>query len=173
MALSEKDLQQIIKTIEQVGKRVMSAGCKVNRKPYQETERRLRAYTILKGNIERYQKDIEDIRREDMGKSADIIMYQTNSGMAPERDLEELRREKIFALTEKIHRDAADVKEVDIALDYIKDDPYFRVIPMTYFECKPQEIVADAVHCDKSTVWRNRKRLIRQMSLVLYGADAI
>lgn len=173
MALSEKDLQQIIKTIEQVGKRVMSAGRKENRKPYQDTERRLRAYTTLKGNIARYQKDIEDIRREDMGRSADIIMYQTNSGMSPERDLEELRREKIFALTEKLHRDATDVKEMDIALDYIKADPYFQVIPMTYFEHQTQEAVADAIHCEKSTVWRNRKRLIWQMSLVLYGADAI
>lgn len=173
MALSEKDLQQIIKTIEQVSKRVISAGRKENRKPYQDTERRLRAYTTLKQNIERYQKDIKDIRREDMGKSADIIMYQTNSGMAPERDLEELRREKIFALTEKLHRDAADVKEMDVALDYIKADPYFQVIALTYFEHKPQEAVAEAINCDKSTVWRNRKRLIRQMSIVLYGADAI
>lgn len=173
MALSEKDLQQIIKTIEQVGKKVMSTGCKVNRKLYQETERRLRAYTTLKENIARYQKDIEDIRHEDMGRSADIIMYQTNSGMAPERDLEELRRGKIFALTEKLHRDAANVKEMDVALDHVKADPYFRVITMTYFEHKPQEVVAEAVHCDKSTIWRNRKRLIREMSLVLYGADAI
>ena len=173
MALSEKDLQQIVKTVEQVGRKVMSAGRKETRKPYQDTERRLRAYTILKGNIERYQRDIEDIRREDMGKSADIIMYRANSGMKPERDLEELRQEKIFALTEKLHRDAADVKEMDIALEYVESDPYFQVIPMTYFEHKPQEDIAEAVHCDKSTIWRHRKRLIRQMSIVLYGADAI
>ena len=173
MGLSEKDLQQIIKTIEAVSRKCISAGRKENRKAYQETERRLRAYTTLKDNIDRYQKDIEDIRREDMGKSADIIMFQTNSGMTPQRDLEELRQEKIFALTEKLRRDVANVKEIDIALEYVKDDPYFRVIPMIYFERQSQEAVVEAVHCDKTTVWRNRKRLIRQMSIVLYGADAI
>lgn len=172
MALSEKDLQQITKTIEAIGRKIMAAGQKKNKSAYQETERRLRAYPILKGNIERYQKDIEDIRHEDMGKSADIVIYRA-SGMTPERDLEELRQEKIFTIAEKLHRDSANVKEIDMALKEVQADPYFQIIPMTYFEGIPQDDVAQAVHCDRTTVWRNRKRLIRQISIVIYGADAI
>ena len=100
MALSEKDLQQILQTIEKVGQKMVNVGKQSAKTAYQATERRLRAYPALKANIKRYEADIEDIAHEDMGKSADIVMFQSHSGKTPERDLEELRQEKIYGLTE-------------------------------------------------------------------------
>ena len=173
MALSEKDLQQITKTVEQVGQRIMSAGRKVSRGAYQATERRLRAYPALKANIKRYEADIKDISQEDMGKSADIVMFQSHSGKTPERDLEELRQEKIFALTEKLYRDSREVQEIEVALDYIKNREYYRIIPLVYFEDKSQEEIEKELHCERTTIWRNRKVLVARMSEILYGADAI
>ena len=173
MALSEKDLQQIIKTIETVGRRIINEGKKSNRNAYLATERRLRAYPALKANIERYEADIKDIAREDMGKSADIVMFQTHSGKTPERDLEELRQEKIFRLTERLHRDTREAKEMEVALDYIKGQEYYCIIPMIYFEGRSQKDIEKELHCDRSTIWRNRKALVMKMSVVLYGADAI
>ena len=32
---------------------------------------------------------------------------------------------------------------------------------------------ADAIHCDTTTVWRNRKRLVQRLSVWLYGAKAV
>ena len=173
MALSEKDLKQILDIIEKTGRKLIGEGKKQNKGFYQATERRLRAYPTLKANIQRYKADIKDIAHEDMGKSADIIMFQSNSGKAPERDLEELRQEKIFALTEKLYRDSKNVEEMDIAINYVKADPYYKIITMTYLEERQLEDIAEALNCDKTTIWRNRKRLIRQMSIVLYGAEAI
>ncbi len=173
MALSEKDLQQIVKTIESVGRKMMTAGKQSTKNAYQATERRLRAYPALKANIKRYEADIKDIAHEDMGKSADIVMFQSHSGKTPERDLEELRQEKIFLLTERLHRDTKEVQEIEVALDYVKDQEYYKIIPMIYFEGKSQREIEQQMHCDRTTIWRNRKALIAKMSIVLYGADAI
>lgn len=171
--MTEKEINQLTELIQKTAKQLMSDGKRSSKEYYKMTERRLRAYPILKENIERYKLDIDDIRHEDMGKSADIIMFQANSGMSPEKDLEELRQEKIFSLTEKIYRDTKDIKEIDVALESISQDPYYQIIPMTYFKGGQQETVAQAMHCDKTTIWRNRQRLVKHISLVLYGADAI
>ena len=173
MALSEKDLEQILQTIESVGRKIINEGKKQNKSVYQATERRLRAYPALKANIERYEADIKDIAHEEMGKSADIIMFQSHSGKAPERDLEELRQEKIFGLTERLHRDSKEVREIEVALDYVKDQEYYRIIPLLYFEGKSQKEIEKEIHCDRTTIWRNRKALVAKMSIVLYGADAL
>lgn len=173
MALSEKDLQQILQTIENVGRKMVTAGKRSTKTAYQATERRLRAYPALKANIKRYEADIEDITHEDMGKSADIVMFQSHSGKTPERDLEELRQEKIYGLTEKLRRDSKEVQEIEVALDYVKEQEYYRIIPMIYFDGMSQKDIEREMHCDRTTIWRNRKALVGKMSIVLYGADAL
>lgn len=42
-----------------------------------------------------------------------------------------------------------------------------------YFKNLPDDAVADGLHCDTSTVWRNRKRLVQRMAVWLYGAEAV
>lgn len=173
MALQEKDLQQILQTIRKTAQDLISEGKTQSKGYYKATERRLRAYPELKANIARYEADIKDIAHEDMGKSADIVIFQSHSGKTPERDLEELRQEKIFKLTECIYRDSQEVREIERALERIKGQEYYRIIPMIYFEGRSQKEIEKEMHCDRTTIWRNRKVLIEKMSIVLYGADAI
>ena len=173
MALSKEDLQQILQLIKTASREVINEGKKQTKSFYQATERRLRAYPELKANIKRYEADIKDIAHEDLGRSADIVIFQSHSGKAPERDLEELRKEKIFRLTERLYRDTKEVQEIEVALDYVKDQEYYKIIPMIYFEGKSQREIEQQMHCDRTTIWRNRKALIAKMSIVLYGADAI
>ena len=35
------------------------------------------------------------------------------------------------------------------------------------------EEIAEKIHCDPTTVWRNRKRLIQRLAVRLYGVDAV
>lgn len=173
MALQEKDLQQILQTIRKTAQELVNAGKSQSKGYYKATERRLRAYPELKANIKSYEADIKDIANEDMGRSADIVMFQSHSGKTPERDLEELRQEKIFRLTECIYRDSREVQDIEAALERIKDHEYFKIIPLIYFEGKSQKEIEEQLHCDRSTIWRNRKALVTRMSLIFYGADAI
>lgn len=173
MALSEKEMRQIITAVKSVARKSENDGRRAAKNIYRETERRLRAYPTLKANIARHEADIEDIKHEEMGKSTDIVMFQSHSGKTPESDLEELRQEKIFSITEKILRDSKETDEIDVALEYTKSYEYYRIIPLLYFENKTQQEIEKELNCDRSTIWRNRKMLVNRISEVLYGADAI
>ena len=175
MTMDKSELKQIADEVEKVGKRLIGAA-KAKAKmedTYIKTERRLYAYPILKKNIERYKADIEDIKHEDMGKSADIVLYQTNSGKTPESDLEELRAEKIFTITEKMNRDQKEVDEIELALGYIQDDEYYPLIPMLYFERRRRDEVCQLKHISRATSFRQSCRMVKTVELVLYGADAL
>lgn len=171
--MTEKESQKIEQIITKAFEKVMAAGKRRGKEPYRQTEKLLRAYPVLKDNLERYQRDIEDIKHEDMGKSASIVLFAKNSGKTPKQDLEELRAEKIFRITEKLNRDKKMVTEIETALAYVKDKPYYRVIELFYFEDAPACKIEQELNCDRSTAWRNRKVLVNRICEVLYGADAL
>ena len=173
MGLSKKDIE----AIEGIARTVMNEGIdkgrKASRSRFKQTEARLYAYPILKQNIKRYAADIEDIKHEDMRKSHDFVLFMSNSGRSPEIDIEDLRAGKILVMAQKIARDEKEIKEIDVALQTIKGDPYFPVISMHYFEHKEQEEIMETCHCTETTLWRNRKALISRINIALYGADAL
>ncbi len=65
------------------------------------------------------------------------------------------------------------VAQIEIALDQIRNDPFYAIIPMFYFEKKTRENIAEFFNVSEKTVTRNRKRLIRQMAVILFSDDVI
>ena len=169
-----KTLRNIIKeTTEEEIKKALAIGAKSTKGKYQQTEKRLYAYPVLQRNIKRYQKDIEDVKKEDMQKSHDFVRFIKNSGSSEKPDLEELRAAKILIIEQKIARDLKEIEEIEAALEEIKNDEYYQVIELCYFQQISKTDIEEKMHCVNMTIWRNRKRLINILSLSLYGADAI
>ena len=133
-------------------------------------KRRLYAYQQLKENIERYKLDIENIKVEDFGKSKSIVF---RNGATTPQDIEDIRAAKIAIVEQKIARDEEEIKELDFALSTIRNEEYYPALEMTFFDEMKQDIIAEKLHCDKSTIWRQVGRLIDKLCIVLYGADAI
>lgn len=171
MALSEKDIQKIGAIFDEKVKSLTGGGRRKAKDLTRLTKKRLYAYPLLQENIERYKADIEDIKREDFGKSKSIVAFMANSGGPEKPTLEELREAKILLVERKIARDEAEIKEMNAALDTIRDDAYYSLIEMMFFQKLRQDEIAESVHCDKTTVWRNVGRLLDALSIVLYGAD--
>lgn len=161
--------------IEHLFQKALAAGKRRAKEAdaYKKTERALRAYPILKGNIRRYELDIKDIRIEDLRNSKDFVLFLANSGGATKADLEEIREAKILVVAQKIARDQKKIDEIDTALDIVRTDEYFKIIEMNYFDGMKQNEISEILHCDKATVYRNKKRLIETMSVSLFGADAV
>lgn len=168
MALTKKDKQEI----KELFKNAVSLGKKIERNTYKQTEKRLYAYPVLKKNIERYKKDIEDVKQEEFSRSKDIAFYAAGAG-TEKPDIEEIRKAKIFVIEQKIARDREEIKEIEAALDEIRNDEYFEIIPLHYFKRISQEEISQKVHCDKVTVWRNRRRLLNILEVCLYGAEVL
>lgn len=69
--------------------------------------------------------------------------------------------------------DAYEIEALEWALVNCAGDPYYQTVTGRYFERLDDEQIGKLSHCDVSTVWRNRKRLIQRISVYLYGAFAV
>lgn len=65
------------------------------------------------------------------------------------------------------------VKRIDAALYDIKDDIYYDVIPLYYFEGETREFVAEHFNTTVTTVSRNKTRLINKLKVKLFSDEVI
>lgn len=96
-------------------------------------------------------------------------------------------RQTAFQKTEQILRSYNDMKKsysedgtakkfvdiIDKALNELKDDFYYDIIPMTYFEGCSREEVADFFDTTVTTISRNKRRLIDKLKLFIFADDVI
>lgn len=139
---------------------------------FKQTEIRLYAYSELRNNIAKYTLDIEDLRHESPGRSKDIASFSTNGGGVRFSD-EEIQEARIMILQRKIYRDKTEIDEIDFALQSVKDDEYYPIVTMKYFQHKTDEEIAEKIACDPRTIRRNKSRLVRTVAVKLYGAYAV
>ena len=177
MAVTKKELSaitaEIRATMEEVAQRILYEGRSRAKDLGKLTKKRLYAYPQLKDNIERYKLDIEDVRQETFGKSKSIVVFRSNSGNGEQPTLEEQRAAKIRLLEQKIDRDETEIKEIEAALAQIKDDPYYRIVELRFFQKMSREAISEAIPCDTATVSRNLGRLLDMVNVSLYGADVL
>ena len=62
---------------------------------------------------------------------------------------------------------------MDETIEMIEDDQCFGVIEDLYIDGLTYEQVADKMKMDKKTVYRQRRRLIKRISIILYGDRAL
>lgn len=65
------------------------------------------------------------------------------------------------------------VEIVDKALDLIRDDEYYDIIPMTYFEGHSREWVAEYFDVTVTTISRHKTRLINTLKTLIFADDVI
>ena len=64
-------------------------------------------------------------------------------------------------------------KKIEIALDEIKNDIYYDIIPMIYFENRTREDIAEHFNTSTKTITRNKNKLVNQLKLRLFSDDVI
>lgn len=62
---------------------------------------------------------------------------------------------------------------MDRAIELIQDDEYIDVIKCLYEKGYTNEETAEVLGMDKKTVYRQRRRLIKRLSIILYGDRAL
>ena len=65
------------------------------------------------------------------------------------------------------------VKQIEEALEEIRDDPYYDIIPMYYFEGETRENIALTLETTVRTVARNKRRLIDYLKVKLFSDSCI
>lgn len=65
------------------------------------------------------------------------------------------------------------VGKIESALYDIKDDIYYDVIPLTYFQNETRENIAEIFHTTERTISRNKGRLVNILKTKLFCDDVI
>lgn len=96
-------------------------------------------------------------------------------------------RQTAFQKTEQILRSYNDMKKsysengtakkfvdiIDNALETLKNDSYYDIIPMLYFEKRSREDIAEFFDTTTTTISRNKRRLVEKLKVLIFADDVI
>lgn len=139
---------------------------------YQKTEKLLYSYPELQKALEQKDKDIELIKENGLPQtSKSVVLYSPGVGGISG---EEKYIEIIEAYKASKERTERLIAKIERALDNIKNDEYYEIIKLKYFEKLESDIeIAEKINVSDRTVRRHKKRLINEIQILLFGADAI
>lgn len=164
----KKAVKKAIKEAIEEGKRQAE---KAPSDAYKSTERRLYALPDLKDKVEADRKYLDDIKERGLhGHSKDIARFKGSGQRLSDDDLLEA---VVKDLSARIAANEHEIEEVEAALDPLTKDVYYLSLSGKYFDGKSDEFIAAKLHCDPSTVRRNRGRLVRRTAVRLYGVAAV
>lgn len=166
----QKD-QNVEEIIRRSVNAAVSAASRAAKDTFKATERRLYGYPYLKQKLADDLEMLEEL--ESYGpreKSRSITRYIKNGvRLTPEEIYDAVHLD----MEATIAADQEEVERMEKALSYIKGDRYYLSVEGRYFLEQDDEEIAQKLGCDTSTVWRNRKRLVQRVSIMLYGAQAL
>ena len=65
------------------------------------------------------------------------------------------------------------VEKVEDALTSLKDDKYFEIIPLFYFQKRTRENIAEIFDTSTTTISRTKNRLVNKISIVLFADEFV
>lgn len=187
------NIEEIInKAVEKAflaGRKLEKMERKKKRSPYfEEAERRLRAYPDLKLKIEKTLLDIEDLKKEIVdyqktgqaqGRSKDIVCITNLGG----RRISFIEKKEALILDRELslRQTQKEIHEIDETIDILSwqdknktvTEPWIDTVKLKYFENMKDDEIAELLHCDKTTVWRNRSRIMNRLLTLWYGIKAL
>ena len=120
--------------------------------------------------------DIEEIIEQAVERTVTRLMsdwvIRTDRKSVAQKTIDLLERYEQFKLSDQPYTRKV-VAQIDSALKMIQPDIYYQIIPMYYFEHLTIFEISENFHVSEKTITRNRKRLIRQLSSVLFSDDVI
>lgn len=168
-----KEIDSVLDRMEALLHKYMEAGRRERFNAFKDTETRLRNLPVLIKKRKRDKKKLGQIEDWEMfgslpGKSKDICLV--TSGMRISND--DAVGTMIKDLEINMARDEREIREMYEALKLIKNDYYFYAVWGRYYRKMSDKEMSNRLKCDESTVRRNRNKLVRVVSVFLYGADA-
>lgn len=142
--------------------------------PFQKTETLLYNYNNFKAVIKDKEAEIEELRQYGLRKkSTSITSFSGNTGLIEVKSDAEKIEERIEVIEFSISTTRNFIKIIDDAIECLRQDPYYDLIRLRYFEGCSQEEIAEHFDCDVRTVRRNKNRLINLLQIRLFSDDVI
>lgn len=167
--------QAVVKAISQDYKNGNSGKQmpKQDKTAYQKTEQLLYNYNNFKKILEDRKKEIEDLRKYGVPQTCGAGGERVQNGNLPQGIV--LEEERVEAAVREIERSVVEVTKainmIDFGLYKLRNDPYYRVLPLRYIQGCTLEDIGVELNCDTSTVSRNKNRLVKELSMWLFSNE--
>lgn len=146
---------------------------KNNQTAFQKTEQLLYNYKNFKNAILLKEEEIEIIRKHGLPeRSKSVVVLTGHSGINTASAMEKVE-DKINAISESILVTKRFLNIIDCALMEIKNDAYYKLIELKYFEGKTHEEIAYVFDKDVSTITRNKNKLVNKLKITLFSDDVV
>lgn len=170
--MNEKDIDRIADKIIERMKTDREIKTEKQLTPFQKTEKLLSELALLKGAIDSKNMLIEDLKKEGISiqKRETGVNVQSSKIYLSELEKVENRIEK---LKEEIVRIENVVNMVERALGTIRNNKYYDIIEMKYFDDLTFEHISEKLDISVITAKRYKNKMIRQLQLVIFSDDVI
>ena len=138
---------------------------------FQKTETLLYNYPKFQNVLKSKLEEIEMIEKEGISKrSKSFVQWSSSNNYDNSNDYE-----KSLDAIEKIKRSIVQIEgyiyQIDAALNTIKDDPYYELIHMKYFEGQSREDLSYYFEVDVKTTDRHKNRLLNLLQIRLFTKE--
>lgn len=165
--------------VEALGKNNVVVGGNANHKiektAYQKTETLLYNYNGFNKIVQERMEEIEEIKKYGVPKSTSMGgAISGKGGIAKGIVLEE---ESVEAAVRRIHNSVEGTVQaialINNCMESLKNDPYYDILPMTYFEGRTQDDIATYFGVSQVSISKNKKRLVSELSIRLFPNQSI
>ena len=176
MQIEKSELEQIINLVVQntikvlEDKNLLKPQSANEKTAYQKTEQLLYNYRGFCRIIQESQQEIEDLRKYGVpGTCGGVKEYTNKGGMPQGLVLDEERVEAaVRNVQERVQGTVQAIALIDKSMAALKSDPYYRILEMRYFEGRTQEDIAIEFKCERTTIGRNKTRLVKELAMRLF-----
>ncbi len=138
---------------------------------FKATERRLYALPILEKKIKNDKGRLLELQQQGPGeRTTSIVRFQRTGYRA---DPEQMLDAVIQDLESKIAADEYEAGTVRRAMEAFVDNYYYPTVTGRYIDRWADEDIAEDLNCSTVTVWKRRNIIVKDISVMLYGSDAI
>ena len=170
--MNEKDIDRIADKIIERMKNDKEIKTEKQLTPFQKTEKLLSELSLLKGAIDSKNKLIEDLKKEGISIQKKETGVNVQSSKVYLSELEKVEN-RIENLQEEITRIENVVNMVERALGTIRNNKYYDIIEMKYFDDLTFEHISEKLDISVITAKRYKNKMIRQLQLVIFSDDVI
>lgn len=157
--------------------KAVTARPKTEKTAYQKCEQLLFNYNGFKRIVAERQQEIVDLRRYGVPQKSAGAMSGTrvqasrsNVGIVLPEDAVE---DAVRTVERSVQGTVQVIALIDKCMTAIKNDPYYDILPMRYFEGRTLEDIGVYFGCDHTTISRNKSRLVKELAMRLFPDEVV
>lgn len=174
MDVSKKEISNIV-----LNELEMRGYIKNNYSTFKNVERILYEYPKLKASIIEREREIKELREYGTQEKSKSITGLSHDTLRKDKD--DIIEDSIDSLKKHIFKTKVIIRHIESVINSLKNDPYFDIIHLKYFEGKTHEQIAEYLDrknnkketTSTSTIALNKNRLIESLRPLLLPNDLI